>query len=519
MKKHRTLSLLILALLAAVVLSACDALGGGATLTGTVNKLDRMALPDNATVEVDLLRQATDGTPDTVVSSTSFPTEGNQVPLPFELVYNPADIDPAAVYFVGARVLSDGQLLYVNAGPVPVLTQGAATENVEIMLTPAVDTGAAPADGATAPEGGENVPPPAELGTVLTGSATSATAFAFPADSAAYLQVEIREPMLADAPAVATTQIPVAGLAFPIAFELPYDSAAIDPTRSYVVDGRIIDNNQLLFSGQGGVPVLTNGAPAADVQLPLYAGVSTGPEPIEPGDTTAPVANAITGQATSALPYTFGADSQAYLQVELREPMLADAPAAAFTRIPMAGMTFPIPFELAYDPAAVDMTKAYVLDGRVVDGNTLLFTAQGGVPVLTNGAPSAGVDLPLFVSPEAGPAPLPEGGFGGGALLTGTIVTDAPAALDPNAVLVIDLREAGTTGQPMVSISQMLAGAQFPLRFEVPYAPGQIDQARDYVIGARILLGDQVLYASPAGVPVLTKGAPSTDVAVNIPPQ
>ena len=41
----------------------------------------------------------------------------------------------------------------------------------------------------------------------------------------------------------------------------------------------------------------------------------------------------------------------------------------------------------------------------------------------------------------------------------------------------------------------------------------------DYVIGARILLGDQVLYASTVGVPVVTKGNPTNDVTVNIPPQ
>lgn len=37
--------------------------------------------------------------------------------------------------------------------------------------------------------------------------------------------------------------------------------------------------------------------------------------------------------------------------------------------------------------------------------------------------------------------------------------------------------------------------------------------------GVRILLGDQVLYVSQVGVPVVTNGAPTTDVVVNIPPQ
>ena len=70
-----------------------------------------------------------------------------------------------------------------------------------------------------------------------------------------------------------------------------------------------------------------------------------------------------------------------------------------------------------------------------------------------------------------------------------------------------------------MTISQQLAGAQFPIPFEVPYDAASIDPNQDYVLGARILLGDQVLYASAVGTPVLTKGAPATGVTVNVPPQ
>ncbi len=70
-----------------------------------------------------------------------------------------------------------------------------------------------------------------------------------------------------------------------------------------------------------------------------------------------------------------------------------------------------------------------------------------------------------------------------------------------------------------VQLAARLEGAQFPIPFEVPLAAATLDPNVDYVIGARILLGDQVLYASTAGVPVITKGAPTTDVVVNIPPQ
>jgi uncharacterized lipoprotein YbaY len=83
----------------------------------------------------------------------------------------------------------------------------------------------------------------------------------------------------------------------------------------------------------------------------------------------------------------------------------------------------------------------------------------------------------------------------------------------------VDFREAGSTGDPIVTISATLEGAQFPIPFEIPYVPEQIDPNKDYVVGARILLGEQVLFASQVGVPVLTKGAPTSQVTVNIPPQ
>ena len=53
----------------------------------------------------------------------------------------------------------------------------------------------------------------------------------------------------------------------------------------------------------------------------------------------------------------------------------------------------------------------------------------------------------------------------------------------------------------------------------MPLAAATIDPNVDYVIGARIMMGDQVLYASAVGVPVVTKGNPTNDVTVNIPPQ
>lgn len=450
----------------------------GGSLTGTVNKLDRSALPPNAVIEVELV-DVSSGTP-VPVTSTQVNPAGQQVPIPFELPYDAAQIDPAGSYLLNARILVDGQPQYASQTGVLVLTNGAPTSNVEILVSPVQGGGAA---GSGMIRGTVTTPRPPEA-----------------LEPGAVLQVELREPMLADAPATATNQIPVEGMGFPITFDLPYDPGVIAADRPYVVAARILSGNRLLYTTLSPVPVLTQGAPASEIIVPV-------------GGVPDPAGGVLRFLATSDTPMTWPADSGAVLNVEIREPMLADAPATASTYIPLAGLSWPVGFELGYDAATIDPNKAYILDARVIDNNALTFRAADGVPVLTQGAPANDITLPMVAEGGTGSS------GGGGGLITGTIISDQPAALDPAAVYYVDLREAGTTGDPMVTISSVLNGAQFPIPFEVPYNPAMIDPAKSYVVGARILLGEQVLYASAVGTPVLTQGAPTTGVAVNIPPQ
>ena len=447
----------------------------GGTLTGNVFYLERIALSPEAIITVEL-QDVSAGTTN-VIATRDINAEGRQVPIPFELPYDPTAIDPAGTYLLSARISENGQTVFSSPTGVPVLTNGAPTSNVELMVSQAA------------------VSPMVNVirGTVTTPRPGDAL------DPAAVLQIELREPMLADAPAASQIEIPMAGMTFPISFELPYDPAAVAADRTYAVAARVLSGNQLLYVTLAPVPVLTNGAPGSEILVPV-----------------APVANPAGGilryTVTSDTPMTWPADSPAYLNVEIREPMLADAPAAAFSYVPLAGLSFPVAFELGYDPATIDPNKAYIFDARIIDDNLLTFSSDGGgAPVLTQGAPVTDVALNL-VNSTVTDAP-PSGA------ITGVVTTDAPVPLDPGATLYVDFREAGTTGDPIVTISKALEGAQFPIAFEVPLAAATLDPARSYVIGARILLGDQVLYASAVGVPVVTQGAPTNDVVVNIPPQ
>ncbi|MBA3345455.1 MAG: META domain-containing protein, partial [Gemmatimonadales bacterium] len=70
---------------------------------------------------------------------------GRQVPLDFELRYDPKDIDPRRRYAVRATIRSEGRLLFTTNSVVPVITEG-SPRRVDLMLVRVADQAeAAPA--------------------------------------------------------------------------------------------------------------------------------------------------------------------------------------------------------------------------------------------------------------------------------------------------------------------------------------------------------------------------------------
>jgi len=129
----------ILAALAALVSFGCardreSAQGKAAMVKGTVAYRERMALPSEAVVEVWM----TDVTPGIittmqVLGQTTVHPEGRQVPIPFELPYDPAQIVPDHTYGIRAAIQAGGQTLFASDAPTSVITQGNPTE-VELWL-------------------------------------------------------------------------------------------------------------------------------------------------------------------------------------------------------------------------------------------------------------------------------------------------------------------------------------------------------------------------------------------------
>ncbi|MEA5452852.1 YbaY family lipoprotein [Leptolyngbya sp. CCNP1308] len=106
-----------------------------ASVTGTVSYLPRIAMPPNAILDVSLVDVSRADAPAVVLASQGVVFGDRQVPIPFELVYNPDQIDPRYSYAVQARIIVDGDLRFTTTSRFAVITQGNPTY-VEVQVDP-----------------------------------------------------------------------------------------------------------------------------------------------------------------------------------------------------------------------------------------------------------------------------------------------------------------------------------------------------------------------------------------------
>ncbi|MDE1166009.1 MAG: YbaY family lipoprotein [Pseudomonas sp.] len=130
----KKLSLVLLGAL----LSACSSQQAPtqASLDGEVFYLQRMALPADATLSVSLQDVSLADAPAVELARQSGPIKG-QVPLPFHLDYNPAQVKPGHRYSVSARIEAQGQLLFISTEHNGVQLDGNDAQPLRIRLSPA----------------------------------------------------------------------------------------------------------------------------------------------------------------------------------------------------------------------------------------------------------------------------------------------------------------------------------------------------------------------------------------------
>lgn len=105
----------LLTIAATTLLSACQSTtpAGKVGLDGEVFYLQRIALPPSATLSVSLQDVSLADAPAVVLDQQKGPVKG-QVPLPFHLSYDPAQVKPGHRYSVSARIEVNGELMFIT---------------------------------------------------------------------------------------------------------------------------------------------------------------------------------------------------------------------------------------------------------------------------------------------------------------------------------------------------------------------------------------------------------------------
>jgi len=106
-----------------------------ATVKGTLTYRERIALPPEGvviTVKVEDVSRA--DAPAVTIGEQIIENPTHQVPIPFEIEYNPADIDERYTYAMRVRIEVDRKLWFINTTRYGVITRGNPTSNIEVVL-------------------------------------------------------------------------------------------------------------------------------------------------------------------------------------------------------------------------------------------------------------------------------------------------------------------------------------------------------------------------------------------------
>ncbi len=326
------------------------------TLTGTVSYLQRIALSPDALVVVQLQDVSRADASVTTLASQEIKAAGKSVPYAFELTYDPAKIEPEALYALSARILEGGKLRWINTRAMFVLTRGNPVSAVDVRVD-AVGLASA-------------VPVPAEP--------TPIADVVFVCDKDVKLTVQFD-------PVAKTAKVTIEGE--------KVETRTLAQKESGLGFRYADDTWEIRSAGPGAVIV----KPGTD-EIIFGNCMEQPAQPAQPSQSAEDMPN-LSGVLTGTVTYLQRAalEPGAVVEVTLEDVSLADAPAKLITAqvIRAQGKQVPIPFELKYDPKAVDTSMTYALRVSITLNGKLIWINGTRYAVFTRGAPVTGVEVIL----------------------------------------------------------------------------------------------------------------------------
>jgi putative lipoprotein len=141
-KARLVLALVVLTMLLALPASALAQNTGN--VTGTASIVQRIALPNNAVVTIQLADVSRAGAPAQVLAEQRITTNGAQSPFAFNLAYDKGRIAANGVYIVQGNIAVSGQTRYTTTRQYRVLTGGSpatATVTLDALTLPRGSSG------------------------------------------------------------------------------------------------------------------------------------------------------------------------------------------------------------------------------------------------------------------------------------------------------------------------------------------------------------------------------------------
>lgn len=462
----------------------------GDVVSGSVTYKERIALPDDATLSVQLQDTSLADAPATVLGEVSYVTAGKQVPLPFAISYDPAEIEENHTYSLSARITdAAGNLLFINDTAIHVITNGNPTTDIDVPVIPV-------GDAALMPEAETEANPAAQA----IDKTWQWTGFSDPVNGSQEIPQPERYELTLNADGTANIKA---------------DCNQVNTT--YTIEGNNITINPLGASTLVACP--PDSLADQYLQYLSFARIFFFEE--------------------EDMFFDLMADGGTMRFSEPKEPTVEDliGPIWQWTDYNTPNTSTAVPNPAAYSIQFLPDDVAVI----VADCNNILaeYTVEDGVLSIQMGPTTAvfcgeeSLDVQFIQSLEAVDSfhlemealfldETTTGNFMrfavSGAEVSGTVTYLQRIALPENAILEVRVQDISLADAPAITIgadTYTVDGAQVPLPYTVYYNPAFVQENRRYSVSARITDAEgKLLFISDTMIPVITNDNPTTDVEI-----